>query len=129
MSFQHRFDNPVPAPRLDHAPVVLRFAQLFPRDLKRREMHRKRKGGDLSHIRHHLTELNHRWVGEEGWIDDFLQTVERVARENLRNEIDPREGKRRWTEVKRVTQRGLVDPWKFTKKGPLREGILTVNKD
>lgn len=129
MSFQHRFDNPVPAPRLDHAPIVLRFAQLFPRDLRRREMHRKRTGGDLSHIRHELTGLNHRWVGEDGWIDDFLQTVERVAWENLRNEIAAREGKKRWSEVKRVKERGLVDPWKFTKKGPLREGILTVHKD
>ncbi|WP_142079288.1 hypothetical protein [Roseinatronobacter monicus] len=92
-------------------------------------MHRKRKGGDLSHIRHDLTGLNYRWVGEEGWIDDFLQTVETVAGENLRNEIEAREGKRRWAEVERVKLRGLVDPWKFTKKGPLREGILTVNKD
>lgn len=129
MSVHPRFDNPETALRLETAPIVLRFASLFPRELKRREMHRKRKGGDLSHIRHELTGLNHRWVGEEGWIDDFLQTVERVARENLQNEIDAREEKRRWTEVERVKERGLVDPWKFTKKGPLREGILTVNKD
>lgn len=128
MSFQHCFDNPEPAARLDLAPIVLRFAQLFPRDLKRREMHRKRKGGDLSHIRHDLTGLNHRWVGHDGWIDEFLQTVETAARENLHNEIEAREAKRRWSEVERVKLRGLVDPWKFTSNGPLREGILTVNK-
>ena len=129
MSVHQRFDNPETVSRLDHAPIVLRFAQLFPRDLKRREMHRKRKGGDLSHIRKEFSGYNHRWVGDEGWIDDFLQSVETVARENLQNEIDAREGKRRWTEVKQVKERGLVDPWKFTRKGPLREGILTVNKD
>lgn len=128
MSFQHRFDNPEPAARLDLAPIVLRFAQLFPRDLKRREMHRRRRGGDLSHIRHDLTGLNHRWVGQDGWIDDLLQTVETAARENLRNEIEAREAKGRWSEVERVKLRGLVDPWKFTRNGPLREGILTVNK-
>lgn len=128
MSVHQRFDNPEPALRLNTAPVVLRFASLFPRDLKRRDMHGKRKGGDLSHIREDMTGLNYTWVGEEGWIDQLHRTIAEVADYNLENEVEAREKKGRWKEAEDVRKRGLVDPWKFTREGPLREGILTVNK-
>uniref|UniRef100_UPI001F32CECA hypothetical protein n=1 Tax=Nioella nitratireducens TaxID=1287720 RepID=UPI001F32CECA len=58
MSVHPRFDNPKPVARLETAPIVLRFASMFPRDLKRREMHDNRTGGDLSHIRMDLSHLN-----------------------------------------------------------------------
>ena len=128
MSVHPRFDNPEPVACLDTAPIVLRFASLFPRDLKRRDMHGKRKGGDLSHIREDMTGLNYTWVGEEGWIDQLHRTIAEVADYNLENEVEAREKKGRWKEAEDVRKRGLVDPWKFTREGPLREGILTVNK-
>jgi hypothetical protein len=128
MSCHPRFDTPEPVPQIDAAPVVLRFASMFPRDLKRREMHDRRKGGDLSHIRKDLSHLNVRPVGDPDWIPQLLRQVERAAADNLAEEIAARETRGRHKEARQLRERGPVDPWKFTRGGPLRDGILTVNK-
>ena len=128
MSCHPRFDTPEPVPQIDTAPVVLRFASMFPRDLKRREMHDRRKGGDLSHVRKDLSHLNVRPVGDPDWIPQLLRQVERAAADNLKQEIAARETRGRHKEARKLRERGPVDPWKFTRAGPLREGILTVNK-
>lgn len=117
MSFQHRFDNLESPTCLATAPIVLRFASLFPRDQKRREMHDKQTGGDLTHIRTDLSHLNTQPIGEPDWI-------ERLHAE----EIAARERKGRFKEAEQLRERGPVEPWKFTRGGPLREGIITVNK-
>lgn len=117
MSFQHRFDNLESPTCLATAPIVLRFASLFPRDLKRREMHDKQTGGDLTHIWTDLSHLNTQPIGEPDWI-------ERLHAE----EIAARERKGRFKEAEQLRERGPVEPWKFTRGGPLREGIITVNK-
>lgn len=128
MSIHAHFDKADLIPTLDRAPIVLRFASMFPRDLGRREMHNKRAGGDLTHIRKHLSHLNWREVGDLDWSTRLHRRIAEAARSNLEEEAAARRRKGRHKEARQVEQRGLVDPWKFTRGGPLREGILTVNK-
>lgn len=128
MSIHSRFDNPTSVTALNTAPIVLRFKGMFPRDLKRREMHDKRTGGDLSHIRRDLSGLNTQVIGEADWIARLLEDIAHAREDNLEQEIAARERKGRHKEAEKVRARGPVDPWKFTREGPLREGVLTVNK-
>ncbi|MFV1877631.1 hypothetical protein [Nioella sp.] len=128
MSVHPRFDNPKPVARLETAPIVLRFASMFPRDLKRREMHDKRTGGDLSHIRMELSHLNTQPVGGPDWIERLHGEIAAAMEHNFEEEIAARERKGRFLEAERLRERGPVDPWKSTRGGPLREGIITVNK-
>lgn len=128
MSVHSRFDNPTLVGRLETAPIVLRFASLFPRDLKRREMHDKRTGGDLTHIRMDLSHLNTQPVGGPDWIERLHAEIATAMEHNFEEEIAARERKGRFLEAERLRERGPVDPWKFTREGPLREGIITVNK-
>ncbi|MCC5993971.1 MAG: hypothetical protein JJT99_15780 [Rhodobacteraceae bacterium] len=128
MSVHTKFDHPANKGYLATAPAVLRFASLFPRALRRREMHDQRAGGDLSHIRHDLSPQNYRVIGDEDWIDVLIAEIAAAKRNNHLNEIAAREAKGRWKEAEELRRRGPVDPWKFTAEGPLREGILTVNK-
>lgn len=128
MSVHPRFDNPKPVARLETAPIVLRFASMFPRDLKRREMHDKRTGGDLTHIRMDLSHLNTQPVGGQDWIERLHREIAAAMEHNFEEEIAARERKGRFLEAERLRERGPVDPWKSTRGGPLREGIITVNK-
>jgi hypothetical protein len=128
MSIHSQFDNPTSVNALITAPIVLRFASMFPRDLKRRDMHDKRTGGDLSHVQTDLSHLNTELVGATDWIDQFLSEVTAAQQNNFEEEIAARQRKGRHLEAEQVRERGTVDPWKFTREGPLREGVLTVNK-
>jgi len=128
MSIHARFDNPESSTCLATAPIVLRFASLFPRDLKRREMHDKRTGGDLTHVRTDLSHLNTQPVGEPDWIERIHAEIAAAMAHNFEEEIAARERKGRFLEAERLRERGPVDPWKFTRGGPLREGIITVHK-
>ncbi|MGI3213308.1 hypothetical protein ACROSR_19670 [Roseovarius tibetensis] len=107
---------------------MLRFASMFPRDLKRRAMHDRRTGGDLSHVRKDLSRLNARRIGDRAWIPQLHSEVEKAGADNLAEEIAARQRKGRRKEARQLRERGPRDPWKFTRAGPLREGILTVNK-
>ena len=91
-------------------------------------MHDQRAGGDLSHIRHDLSPQNYRVIGDEDWIDVLTAEIAAAKRNNYQNEVAARDGKGRWKEADDLRRRGPVDPWKFTAEGPLRGGILTVNK-
>ena len=121
MSVHSRFDKPVPVSRLETAPIVLRFESMFPRDLKRRDMHDKRAGGDLSHIRTDFSHMNTQLVGEPDWIERLHAEIEVAIEHNFEEEVAARERKGRFLEAKRIRERGPVDPWKFTQDGPLRE--------
>jgi hypothetical protein len=128
MSIHSRFDNPASVNCLATAPIVLRFASMFPRDLKRRDMHDKRTGGDLTHIRTDLSHLNTQPVGEPDWMEQLHAEIAAARDHNFEEEIAARERKGRFLEAERLRERGAVEPWKFTREGPLREGIITVNK-
>lgn len=91
-------------------------------------MHDKRTGGDLSHVRTDLSGLNTQLIGEADWIAQLHTDIALARDNNLEEEITARQRKGRHLEAEEVRARGTVDPWKFTREGPLREGILTVNK-
>lgn len=109
-------------------PIVLRFANLHPGDLGKFKMHDQRKGGDLSHVDTDRTADNRIEFGEATWIEDLRAEVVEASRQNLRNHLDALELKSRKAEAAHVREAGLVDPWRRCSGGPLREGILTVNK-
>ena len=112
----------------DPPPIVLRFAGLHPADLGRFRMHDKRKGGDLSHVDHEHSQKNRVEIGHSGWIKELRAEVAAASRANLENHVAALATKSRKKQIKAVRETGLVDPWRRRRAGPLREGILTVNK-
>ena len=112
----------------DPPPIVLRFAGLHPADLGKFRMHDKRKGGDLSHVDHEHSQRNRVEIGHSGWIEELRAEVAAASRANLENHVAALATKSRKKQIKAVKETGLVDPWRRCRAGPLREGILTVNK-
>ncbi|WP_255013327.1 plasmid recombination protein [Roseovarius sp. M141] len=91
-------------------------------------MHDKRSGGDLSHVDLGSTALNEHLFGEEGWKKTLLAEIDQAKRQNIHAHVEALKAKSRKREARGVQEQGLVDPWKRSRHGPLREGILTVNK-
>ncbi len=127
MSIHPEFDNPQPT-AIGSTPIVLRFEGLHPNDLGRFQMHDARGGGDLSHVDPGSTALNEHLFGEEGWKETLLAEVDHAKRQNTRRHVQALNAKSRKREARAVQEKGLVNPWKRSDHGPLREGILTVNK-
>lgn len=127
MSIHAEFDNPQPA-AIGNTPIVLRFQGLHPNDLGRFQMHDARSGGDLSHVDPGSTALNEHLFGEEGWKETLLAEVDQAKRQNIHAHVAAQMAKSRKKEARGVQEQGLVDPWMCRSHGPLREGILTVNK-
>ena len=128
MSIHPEFDNPQPA-AIGSTPIVLRFQGLHPNDLGRFQMHDARGGGDLSHVDPEGTGLNEVLVGAPNWKARLLAEIEEAKRENFREHVTALRAKSRKKDALLVEERGLVDPWRRSQHGPLREGILTVNKE
>ncbi|MCP4826022.1 MAG: hypothetical protein GY892_18200 [Shimia sp.] len=110
-------------------PIVLRFARLKPCQLSRFRMHDLRTGGDLGHVDLSTSSKNQVEFGQLDWIERFRKRLKRVARHNHRQELAALEksGRR-----KQFTDRqgvGPRNPWHGSTDAPLREGVLTVNKD
>lgn len=112
----------------DPPPIVLRFAGLHPADLGKFRMHDKRRGGDLSHVDQEHSQKNRVEIGHSGWIEELRAEVAAASRTNLDNHVAALAMKSRRKQIKAVKETGLVDPWRRCRAGPLREGILTVNK-
>ncbi|WP_278924548.1 plasmid recombination protein [Pseudophaeobacter profundi] len=110
-------------------PVVLRFKGLWPRDLRRFIFHDTRRGGDLAHVDLGLTESNSVLCGEDDWDQVIRDEVAQMKQHNFEEHIAALEAKSRKSEARRVEEAGPADPWRASKEGPLREGVLTVNKD
>ncbi|MCV2894997.1 plasmid recombination protein [Lentibacter sp. XHP0401] len=91
-------------------------------------MHDKRSGGDLSHVNNEASALNEQLFGADDWTKCLLAEVEDAKRHNLQANVKALKAKSRKKEARKVLEKGLVDPWKRGRHGPLREGILTVNK-
>lgn len=127
MSIHAKFDNPKPV-ALAGTPIVLRFAGLHPNDLGRFTMHDTRRGGDLSHVDLDATPRNEMLFGAADWKKTLRAEVDEAKRHNLREQIAALEAKSRKNESRKVREQGPVDPWRHSRHGPLREGILTVNK-
>ncbi|WP_168199170.1 plasmid recombination protein [Pseudorhodobacter turbinis] len=127
MSIQPEFDNPQIA-AIRTIPIVLRFQGLHPGNLGRFVMHDKRKGGDLSHVDLDATSLNEPLFGEADWKKTLLAEIKQAKHSNLRVHIEALQAKSRKKEASQRQLEGLLDPWQRCANGPLREGIITVNK-
>lgn len=128
MSVHPHFDNAQPVTGFKY-PIVLRFEGLHPNDLGRFGMHDKRRGGDLSHVDPDLSHLNEELLAGPKWKDVILSEVREAGRNNLAEHLRALTAKSRKKEAREVEKMGLIDPWQRSKGGPLREGILTVNKE
>ncbi|WP_411351922.1 plasmid recombination protein [Leisingera aquaemixtae] len=114
--------------KLDKAPVVLRFAGLFPHQLWKFRLHDKRAGGDLAHVDQDMSGLNEMLAGETGWKERICTEVAEMREHNFEERLRALRAKSRISQAERETAKGPSDPWKESAKGPLREGIVTVNK-
>ncbi|OWY04623.1 hypothetical protein B6V75_00245 [Thioclava sp. F1Mire-8] len=111
-------------------PVVLRFQGLYPHHLAGYEAHRLRKGGDLSHVDRSRTKLNGPpLIGPEDWAAQALAEIRDMTTENFAAELASLEKRNRKKDIERRIIEGPKQPWRATRHGPMREVILTVNKD
>lgn len=110
-------------------PVVLRFEGLYPHQIAGYEAHRLRKGGDLSHVDKSRSDLNQRLIGPEDWAAQALEEIREMATDNFAAELESLEKRNRKKDIERRMVEGPKQPWRSTRHGPMREVILTVNKD
>lgn len=110
-------------------PVVLRFAEMFPSALGGFAMHAARKGGQLDHIDPERTRENEILIGGPDWRERLVQEIEVARAENLAEELEALKRRKRTAELQARMLEGKTDPWKMSKKGPLREVILTANRE
>lgn len=92
-------------------------------------MHDRLQGGDLTHVDADHSRMNRVEFGEPDWIEDLRAEIADASRANLENHVTALNAKSRRKEAARVTEEGLVDPWRRCQDSLLHEGILTVNKD
>lgn len=128
MSVHSKFDNPqlvtIPKP-----PIVLRFQGLHPDNLGRFDMHDHRKGGDLSHVDLDASGLNEVLYCELNWQATIKAEVAEAKRNNFCERMEALQKRGRKAEREALIVEGESDPWRRCSGGPLREGILTVNKE
>jgi len=110
-------------------PVVCRFRGMSPSDLGGYEKHRTRKGGDLGHVDRARSHLNRPLIGEESWAQRTLAMIDEMKAENFADEIETLTRRRRKSQLKQRMVEGPRDPWRSTRHGPLREVILTANRE
>ncbi|UOA33316.1 hypothetical protein DSM110093_03141 [Sulfitobacter sp. DSM 110093] len=109
--------------------VVLRMRGMFPKDLAGYEAHRLRKGGDLSHIDKSRSHLNQTFIGSETWAADASERIKEIRLQNFLDEVTALRKRKRKKDVERRLAEGPKDPWRATRHGPLREIILTANRE
>jgi hypothetical protein len=110
-------------------PIVLRFAEMRPEDLAKFVMHLERAGGDLSHVDLAAVRPNERLIGEKNWAELAMAEVNFMRHANFAEELGALKKLKRRKEMDARIFEGLTDPWRESKGGPLREVILTANKD
>lgn len=111
-------------------PIVLRFEGLYPHHLAGYEAHRLRKGGDLNHVDRSRTPLNDPLlIGDDNWAARALDEIRGMAAKNFAAELGALEKRKRRKDIERRLIEGPKQPWRPTRHGPMREVILTANKD
>lgn len=128
MSVHSKFDNPQPV-GVPNPPIVLRFQGLHPDNLGRFDMHDHRSGGDLSHVDLEASGLNEVLHCEPRWQETIKEEVAGAKRNNFSERMEALRKKGRKAEREALIVEGESDPWRCCSGGPLREGILTVNKE
>ena len=120
---------PLPNPSTPEFAVVCRFQGLFPKDIGGYEKHRTRNGGDLGHVDPTRSHLNRPVIGKADWAARTIALIEDMKAENFADEIETLTRRRRKKQIKERMAEGPRDPWRATRHGPLREVILTANRD
>ena len=110
-------------------PVVLRFEGISPENLAGYEKHRKRVGGDTGHILEHPPALNRILIGSETWAIEALAEISEIKAQNFAAELKSLETRNRKKDILRRLAEGPHNPWRPTRHGPMREVILTANKE
>ncbi|MCW1918054.1 plasmid recombination protein [Rhodobacter sp. KR11] len=127
MTAHTHITDPNPSTQSSH-PAVLTFKKLHPKALGKFRMHDERRGGDLAHVDVGASAMNEVLHGGPRWIDQVRDEV-REARMNIHLEhVAALRRKSRHRDADALAASGPSDPWRRVSEGPLREGILTVNK-
>ena len=109
-------------------PVVLRFEGMNPSDIGGYEAHRYRKGGDLGHIDRNKPKPR-RLLGSETWAQEARAEIELMKVETFAAELEDLDRRNRRKDLEKRRIEGPRDPWRASRHGPMRELILTANKD
>lgn len=91
-------------------------------------MHDERRGGDLSHIDAAASAMNEVLHGAPGWIKKIRDEIRDARVNNHLEHVEALRKKSRHKDAAALSASGYSDPWRRVKDGPMREGILTVNK-
>lgn len=108
-------------------PIVGRMQGLWPHQLARIDMHGMRRGGDLGHI--DPTRRNAVLLGGPDWAAEALARIDEIRFQNHNRELAALKKRNRKTELQTRIVEGPRDPWRDSAHGPMRELILTANKD
>lgn len=127
MTVQTNIAKPSQSAQTIH-PAVLAFKKLHPKDLGKFRMHDERRGGDLSHIDAAASAMNEVLHGAPGWIDQIRYEIRDARVNNHLEYVEALRQKSRHKDAAALSASGPSDPWRRVKDGPMREGILTVNK-
>jgi hypothetical protein len=109
-------------------PIVLRFAGMDPTDIGGYEAHRYRKNGDLGHIDRNKPKPR-RLLGTKNWAEESLAEINLIKMETFAAELTELDRRKRRKDLTKRRIEGPRDPWRASRHGPLREVILTANKD
>ncbi len=110
-------------------PVVLRFEGIGPENLAGYEKHRKRVGGDTGHILEDPPAPNRRLIGSENWAAEASAEIAEIKAQNFAAELEALERRNRKKDIQKRLAEGPHNPWRPTRHGPMREVILTANKE
>jgi hypothetical protein len=111
-------------------PVVLRIQVIYPHHLAGYEAYRLRKGGHLSHVDRSQAELNGPpLIGRADWAATAFAEIRGMAIENFAAELESLEKRNQKKDIERRIVEGPKQPWRSTRHGPMREFILTVDKN
>ena len=109
-------------------PVVLRFEGMDPSDIGGYEAHRTRRGGDLGHVDPDKP-APRRLLGTETWAQEALAEIALMKIQTFAAELDDLDRRNRRKDLAKRNIEGPRDPWRASRHGPMRELILTANKE
>lgn len=109
-------------------PIVLRFEGMDPSDIGGYEAHRYRKGGDLGHIDRDRPKPR-LLIGTHSWAEEAQAEIKLMKLETFAAELADLDRRKRRKEIERRRIEGPRDPWRASRHGPMRELILTANKE
>lgn len=92
-------------------------------------MHRKRSGGDHGHCNPARRHLNRILIGEAHWARQTLEQIDDIRFANHTLRLEAMQRRKRKADLLDAIAAGPSDPWRPSKHGPMRELVLTADKD